>query len=261
MSRIDWIDFPQSCTPTWKTRFWEKRAQSLKTGWIIVSINRPREPLGPAAQKLCWFRTNPFRKVFLTCFRLEISNKQKIDFSKVTHRSTPLNRAFSCSNVHAKWWLHCLLKSLRCQLSHATSIYDRPKPFFGLFFVFWNNCRIWANRAFRIIGVCTAVFEISKQLLYYLSRWSRVRLSWNCDMYRLLRDVSIEWGHSHVQITKNSMCFFPICNEKTPFLACFTREKVAHIYLIRDVIWCFILTKEDKWHVMRRYARHTERYE
>ena len=32
------------------------------------------------------------------------------------------NRAFSCSNLHAKWWIHCLLISLRCQLSHATPI-------------------------------------------------------------------------------------------------------------------------------------------
>ena len=90
MRRIDWIDFPQSCTPTWKTRFWEKRAQSLKTGWIIVLINRPREPLGPAAQKLSWFRTNPFRKVSLTCCRLEISNKKNRFFESDT-QVYPLN--------------------------------------------------------------------------------------------------------------------------------------------------------------------------
>ena len=90
LSQIDWIDFPQSCTPTWKTRFWEEGAESLKTGWIIVLINRPWEPLGPAAKKLSWFRTNPFRKVFFTCFRLEISNKKNQFFENDT-QVYPLN--------------------------------------------------------------------------------------------------------------------------------------------------------------------------
>ena len=49
---------------------------------------------------------------------------------------TILNRAFSCSNVYAKWWKHCLLISLTYQLSHVTLIYDRPKQFCGLFFTF-----------------------------------------------------------------------------------------------------------------------------
>ena len=65
------------------------------------------------------------------------------------------NRAFSCSNVHAKWCIYCLLISSRCQLSHATSIYVWLKPFCGLF-------------------LCTDAFKISKPFLYHLSRWSRV---------------------------------------------------------------------------------------
>ena len=51
------------------------------------------------------------------------------------------------------------------------------KTICGLFLVFWNNCRLWATRAFSIIGVCTAAFEISKPLFYHLSRWSRVRIT------------------------------------------------------------------------------------
>ena len=46
------------------------------------------------------------------------------------------NRAFSCSNVQAKWLIDCLLLSSRCQLSHATLIYNRPKPFYGVFLYF-----------------------------------------------------------------------------------------------------------------------------
>ena len=43
-----------------------------------------------------------------------------------------LNRAFSLTNVHAKWWIHCFLISPL--LSHATSIYDQLK---GVCAVFW----------------------------------------------------------------------------------------------------------------------------
>ena len=38
-----------------------------------------------------------------------------------------LNTTFSLTNVHAKWWIHCLLISSTPLLSHATSIYDQPK--------------------------------------------------------------------------------------------------------------------------------------
>ena len=44
-----------------------------------------------------------------------------------------LNTAFSLTNVHAKWWIHCLLISSTPLLSHATSIYDRPKRVCGGF--------------------------------------------------------------------------------------------------------------------------------
>ena len=37
--------------------------------------------------------------------------------------SLTLNTAFSLTNVHAKWWIHCLLISSTHSLSHATSIY------------------------------------------------------------------------------------------------------------------------------------------
>ena len=64
--------------------------------------------------------------------------------------SPTLNTAFSLTNVHAKWWIYCLLISSHPLLSHATSIYDQPKWVFG---VFWDNCRIWATWVFSIICV------------------------------------------------------------------------------------------------------------
>ena len=44
--------------------------------------------------------------------------------------------AFSLTNVHAKWWLHCSLISVIHLLSHATSIYDRLKRVCGVFWCF-----------------------------------------------------------------------------------------------------------------------------
>ena len=47
-----------------------------------------------------------------------------------------LNTAFSLTNVHAKWWIHCLLISSAPLLTYATSIYDRPKQVCGVFWCF-----------------------------------------------------------------------------------------------------------------------------
>ena len=53
-----------------------------------------------------------------------------------TNAALTLNRALSLTNFHAKWWIHCLLISSTPLLSHATSIYDRPKRVWGVFLVF-----------------------------------------------------------------------------------------------------------------------------
>ena len=47
--------------------------------------------------------------------------------------SPSLNTAFSLTNVHVKWWIHCFLISSTPLLSYATSIYDRPKRVCGVF--------------------------------------------------------------------------------------------------------------------------------
>ena len=49
-------------------------------------------------------------------------------FDRLWANAVPtLNTAFPLTNVHAKWWIHCLLISSTPLLFHATSIYDRPK--------------------------------------------------------------------------------------------------------------------------------------
>ena len=112
------------------------------------------------------------------------------------------NRAFSCSNVHAKWWIHCLLISLRCHLSYATSMYDRPKPFCGLFLCFLEQLPNLGDQALNLNGI----FSHQKAMLYQHTKFRsfhcfenyrssvtkttvtselNVRLSWNFDTYRL----------------------------------------------------------------------------
>ena len=44
-----------------------------------------------------------------------------------------LNTDFSLINIHAKWWIHCLLISSTPLLSHATLIYNWSKQVCGVF--------------------------------------------------------------------------------------------------------------------------------
>ena len=58
-------------------------------------------------------------------------------FDHLWANMTPtLNTAFSLTNIHAKWWLHCFLISSTPLLSHATSIYKQPKRVCGVFWCF-----------------------------------------------------------------------------------------------------------------------------
>ena len=58
-------------------------------------------------------------------------------FDRLWANAAPtLNRAFSLTNIQAKWWIHCLLTSTTALLSHVTSIYDRPKQVCGIFWCF-----------------------------------------------------------------------------------------------------------------------------
>ena len=61
-----------------------------------------------------------------------VLNRQQVVFDWLWVNAAPtLNTAFSLTNVHVKWWIHCLLISSTPLLSHTTSIYLRPK------WVFW----------------------------------------------------------------------------------------------------------------------------
>ena len=100
---------------------------------------------------------------FLLCWN---SCKQPSELSIIVvfdwlwaNASPTLNIAFSLANVHAKWWIHCLLISSTPPQFHTTSIHNQPKRVCGVFWCFWDNGRIWATWAFSIICVCSTVFK------------------------------------------------------------------------------------------------------
>ena len=95
-------------------------------------------------------------------------------FYRLGANATPtLNTTFSLTNVHAKWWIHCLLISSTPLLTHATSIYDWPKWVYGGFGVFRDNCQICMTWAFPIICICTTTFNVSILPLNHCFQWSR----------------------------------------------------------------------------------------
>ena len=54
----------------------------------------------------------------------------------LTNTAPTLNTAVLLTNVHAKWWIYCLLISSTPLLSHITSIYDWLKWVQGVFWCF-----------------------------------------------------------------------------------------------------------------------------
>ena len=89
-----------------------------------------------------------------------------------------LNKAFLLTNVHAKYWIHCLLISSNPLLSHTTSIYNCPKQVYGVFDVFQDNCQIWMTWAFEIICVLnTTVLKVIIPPLNCCFQWSRVQIT------------------------------------------------------------------------------------
>ena len=80
------------------------------------------------------------------------------------------------TNVHAKWWIHCLLISSTPLLSHATSIYDRPKWVCGVFLLFSGTTSEFGQTQCSASCVCTTVFKVSIPPLNRFWR-SRVRVT------------------------------------------------------------------------------------
>ena len=78
------------------------------------------------------------RKNSFCCVKTVASNALNrwriVVFDRLWANAAPtLNTAFSMTNVYSKWQIHCLLISSIPLLTHATSIYDRPKLVDGVF--------------------------------------------------------------------------------------------------------------------------------
>ena len=70
-------------------------------------------------------------------------------FDRLWANAAPtMNTAFSLTNVHAKWWIHHLLKPLTPLLSYTTSIYDWP---------------IWVSEVFCFPGQLLNLDDLSIQ--------------------------------------------------------------------------------------------------
>ena len=85
------------------------------------------------------------------------------------------NTAFPLTNIHAEWWIHCLLKSSTplTQLQFMIS----QNEFVEFFCVFWNNCRIQVTWAFGIICGYTTAFKVSIPPLNYYFQQSSVQIT------------------------------------------------------------------------------------
>ena len=100
------------------------RFDSRVKWWIHVSS------IVPITQKLLFYCAETVANNDLNC-------RCVVVFDRLGASVVPtLNTAFSLTNVHAKWWIHCLLISSTPLLSRVTSIYDRPKWVCGVFWCF-----------------------------------------------------------------------------------------------------------------------------
>ena len=138
-------------------------------------------------------------------------NRQCVVFDRLWVKTAPtLYTAFSFTNVHAKWWINCLLILSTPLASHTTSIYDLLKQVCGVFFgVFWDNCWIWVTWAFSIICVCTTVFKVSMAPLNHYFWWSRVRITFN----KLLLYLNSIFSHQKTMLYQYTKFRFFHCFE------------------------------------------------
>ena len=81
-----------------------------------------------------------------------------------TNAAPTLNIAFSLTNIHAKWWILCLLISSASLLSHTTSIYDWSKRVSGDFLVFSKTTAEfrWPERSVSFLSVQPRLIYIEK---------------------------------------------------------------------------------------------------
>ena len=118
-----------------------------------------------------------------------------------------LNTDFSLTNVHAKWWIHCLLISSTPLLLHTTSITIGQNKLVEFSGGFWDNSRIWTTWAFSIICVCMTVFKVSIPPLNHCFRWSRVQIT----LIKPLLCLNSIFSHQKAMLYQNAKFRFFHC--------------------------------------------------
>ena len=83
-----------------------------------------------------YLRKNSFLIRWSSCNQRSESSTCCCFWSTESKRSTHFVHSFLIGKIHANRWIYCLLISLTPLLSHATSIYDRPKRICGAFWCF-----------------------------------------------------------------------------------------------------------------------------
>ena len=95
-----------------------------------------------------------------------------------------LNTAFSLTNIHVKLWTHSLLISSTPLLSHAISIYDRPKHVCRVFWCF-------PGQLLNLGDLSKVQITLIKPLLYLNSIFFLIRKQ--CFINPQNSDFSIVW--------------------------------------------------------------------
>ena len=109
---------------------------------------------------------NPFSCVE-TVANNALNRQRVVVFDRLWANASPtLNTPFSLTDVHAKWWIHCLPISSTPLLSHTFSIYDRPKRVCrDSFGVFRDIYRIWTTALKVSTPPLNRCFQRSKALI------------------------------------------------------------------------------------------------
>ena len=99
-------------------------------------------------------------------------------FDRLWANATPaLNTAFSLTNVHVKWWIHCFLISSTPLLSRTTSIYDRPKWVCGVFQCFLGQLPNLGDLSVQHYLCLYDLFKVNIPPLNPCFRRSRARIT------------------------------------------------------------------------------------
>ena len=144
--------------------------------YLLMSTQTPEWSGGSMFHPL----SHIYTKISYCCIETVANNTlnhwRVVIFDRLWANTTPtFNTACSLTNVHAKWWIHCLLISSTPLLSHATSIYDLAKRVCGVFWCFPGQLSKLGIPSIKHC-VYTTMFKVSIPPLNCYFQQSRVQI-------------------------------------------------------------------------------------